>query len=249
MKVRYSFFPVIFQLKGLPSESVLSLRISWMATVCDTLSDRRKYRMERGENETGPESPKDSGRRELLSVNFLQLRRSPAFHEGPFRRRHTDGKRPLQIPSDLKDISMITCRNAGKTLRAILFLFLFLPVCALAQTSAPEFSLKAFRTASGPSPVLAVLFFTAPEGSHIYGNTPGPSGFPTAVTGQYAAEELEALYPPSMSAPDSLEPGLVTEQYTDQTLFYLPVPAASRTKTRAASHRIARRRCVHVYIS
>lgn len=122
---------------------------------------------------------------------------------------------------------MITCRNAGKTLRAILFLFLFLPVCALAQTSAPELSLKAFRTASGPSPVLAVLFFTAPEGSHIYGNTPGPSGFPTAVTGQYAAEELEALYPPSMSAPDSLEPGLVTEQYAGRTLFYLPVPAAS----------------------
>lgn len=123
---------------------------------------------------------------------------------------------------------MTAYRNAAlkaRILLFLLFLLVFFSAPALAQTSPYELSLEAFRTESGPAPVVAVLFFSTTADRHIYGNTPGPSGFPTVITGEYAGQELSALYPPPVSAPDTLEPGLMTEQYTGRTLFFLPVTA------------------------
>ena len=113
----------------------------------------------------------------------------------------------------------------------LLGFFLVLRAASVLAAGPYAITLDAYRTDDPKMPVLAVLTLTPDHGWHAYGNIPGPSGYPTVVTGDVDGNPLEALYPPSEPGPDPTTPGLTVELYDGDTPFFLPLTAPAGTVT------------------
>lgn len=92
-----------------------------------------------------------------------------------------------------------------------------------------QISLQAFRTDSAETPVLAVLTLTPGPEWHAYGNTQGPSGFPTEVRATRDGKVLSPLYPQPTPGPDPLDPTLTVDLYDGPTPFFVPLPDGPAT--------------------
>jgi thiol:disulfide interchange protein DsbD len=113
----------------------------------------------------------------------------------------------------------------------LLGLFLALRAASVLAAGPYAITLDAFRTDDPKMPVMAVLTLTPDHGWHAYGNIPGPSGYPTVVTGDVDGNALEALYPPPEPGPDPTAPGLTVDLYDGDTPFFLPLEAQAGTVT------------------
>ncbi len=116
------------------------------------------------------------------------------------------------------------------TFRRLLFLAeivvtILLPSLGLGNESPYSLQLEAFRT--GNKQILAVLTLTPAHGVHAYGPLPGPSGFPTAVSGTANGKPVSALYPPPSPGPDPLDPSLTVHLYEGPTPFFIPLEPAN----------------------
>lgn len=122
-----------------------------------------------------------------------------------------------------------------KTLCLFLVCLLFgVHASASASTEPFTLDLRIYTTNQPETPALAVLVLTPAEGWYAYGNIPGPSGFPTVVSGSQGGAELKALYPLPTPGQDPLDPSLTVDLYKGPTPFFLPLPNASDLEITAA---------------
>ena len=109
----------------------------------------------------------------------------------------------------------------------LVFLFFGLNAPATAGTEPFTLELQVYATNRADTPALAVVVLTPADGWYAYGNLPGPSGFPTVVSGVQGDRELTALYPEPTPGQDPLDPSLTVDLYKGPTPFFLPLQSAS----------------------